>query len=153
MWNGRVGRQGSGEDAVAPGCESSDAVEKKKEKVRPARFQRLVVNAATPDASKPVKKKGQQIRGEVTADGTGDLLVAGLMSFSLVAEGRLMRSTAPANRPAKARQSRLMSLPTQINASATTLRVSHLIWRRVGEELSDPLVHFMMYVNEQGGRN
>lgn len=85
------------------------------------------------------------------------------MSFSLVAEGRegekgrvgrlLMRSTAPANWPAKARQSRLMSLPAQINASATTLRVSHLIWRRAGEELSDPLVHFMMYVNEQGGCN
>lgn len=84
------------------------------------------------------------------------------MSFSLVAEGRegekgggrlLMRSTAPANWPAKARQLRLMSLPTQINASATTLRVSHLIWRRAGEELSDPLVHFMMYVNERGGCN
>lgn len=35
MWNGRVGRQGSGEDAVAPGCESSDAVEKKKKRSVP----------------------------------------------------------------------------------------------------------------------
>lgn len=52
-------RQGSGEDAVAPGCESSDAVEKTPpKKVRPTRFQRLVVEAASPDASKPVKKRG-----------------------------------------------------------------------------------------------
>lgn len=62
-------------------------------------------------------------------------------------------STAPANWPVNARQSRLMSLPTQINASATTAWMLQLIWRRFGKELSNLFMHFMIYVNERGGCN
>lgn len=155
-------RQGSGEDAVAPGCESSDAVGKKKKKKSVLPVSSAWSRKQPPLTHQNLSKKGaaDTRRGHGGQDGRPSRCRADVFFISRRGEGGgagrgrlLMRSTAPANWPAKARQSRLMSLPTQINASATTLRVSHLIWRRAGEELSDPLVHFMMYVNEQGGCN
>lgn len=167
IWMARVPKTGKkGEEKVRKwgrmeGCRLrlrvkwSDAVRK----VRPAHPHRLAGKPATPDASKPVRRGTETRRGHGERDGRPSRRL--LMSFSLVAEGRggggsgglLIRSTAPANWPANARQLRLMSLPTQINASATTLWMSQLIWRRFCKELSNLFMHFMIYVNERGGCN
>lgn len=93
-------------------------------KVHPAHRHHLAMEPATPDASEPVRGGKETRRGRGEPGGRPSRCL--MMSFSLVAEGRgdgcgngglQIRLDAPVNWPENARQLRLMSLPTQMNAT------------------------------------